>query len=243
MGRDSPARIGVVSEPGREVYLRVADRLRERGHAVEFVAPYGPVDRDWIDGLDLLVNKKTNPVAVRALQYAEGAGVRTWNGALPTVLFGSRLNAVRGLAAVGFRTPATTLDRPGAPYVAKPLFSWEGDPVVGGEGGLYQPLLDRTGPDCKYYVVDDGAAVHATHLRCRSKLDGGKRLLGEAPVDQSVVDRIQDLMGLTGASAMGVDLVPVDGDRYAVDVNVTASFSGTGLEAALADSMEAALGR
>jgi hypothetical protein len=171
------------------------------------------------------------------LRRAERAGVATWNGRLPTTILASRLVMLKALSAVGFRVPPVTFEPPEGQYVAKPLYSWDGDPEIGGTGGFYQPLLDTDGRDRKCYVVDDGRELHTATVICSSKLFGERRVLGHEVTPERYVDRMGRLLSLTDAQALGVDVIEADGVRYAVDCNAAPSFREAGLESALTDSI------
>lgn len=240
-GRVSP-RIGIVCNHDHDVFSVVGERLRERGYAVCFFEPGRPIAPPTIDGLDLLANKKVDPESFRALRYAGRSGVATWNG-YTTVVLGARPVGLRALAAVGFRVPATTFEKPAGSYVAKTLFDWhfEPDPVVGGDGAVYQELLDADPFDDKYYAIDDGDGIDVTVLRTTSKLRGEKEPVGEVDPDPRLADNVRRLMERTDTQAIGVDVVHADGDAYAVDVNPAMSFRHADREAELADSMAARL--
>lgn len=233
-------RIGLVCNPDHEVFAAVAAELEARGFEVAFLEPSRPVEPATIASLDLLANKKVTPASFRALRDAERLGVPTWNGAT-TMLLGARLVGLRALEAVGFAVPATTLEPPATPYVAKPRFDWLGgpDPVVNGAGDVYQPLLPAAPVDDKYYGVDDGDRVHVRALRSRSKLYGEKEPLAVVEPDPAVAEKVRALMAKTDAQAIGVDVIWSRGEPVAVDVNPSMSCRHVGLEPALADSMAA----
>jgi glutathione synthase/RimK-type ligase-like ATP-grasp enzyme len=130
-----------------------------------------------------------------------------------------------------------SFEPPEGRYVAKPLFSWDGDPEIGGTGGFYQPLLDTDGRDRKCYLVDDGRQLHAETMICSSKLFGEKRVLGRESTPERYVERMGRLLSLADTQAVGVDIIESEGTRYAVDCNAAPSFREAGLESALTDSI------
>lgn len=205
-----------------------------------FLEPERELPRSAIEGLSLLVCKKVRPASVRALRTAERAGIATWNGLLSTTILASRLVMLQALAAVGFRVPPVSFEPPDGPYVAKPLFSWDGDPQIGGVGGFYQPLLDTDGRDRKCYIVDDGERLQAATVICSSKLLGEREVLGHEPTPERYVERMGRLLSLVDTEALGVDVIESEGTRYAVDCNAAPSFRAAGLEAALTDSIHRA---
>ena len=233
--------ISVVCRPGHDVFGPVAERLRERGFAVEFLEPGVEVPRERIEAADLLVNKKIRWESLDALEYAHRIGVPAWNDYVATSLFVNRLSQVAALRAVGFDVPEITDDPPEGEYVAKGFFDVQEAPTLNGEGDFYQPRLEFDGVDEKYYAVDDGTTVHAAVVRFESKLLGERRHLGRGEVDPAVARRIERLLDFAGASALGVDVVSVDGRTYAVDVNPATSFRRTGLTDVVVDSIAASV--
>jgi hypothetical protein len=231
------SRIGIICRPDHHVFETVGRRLAERGHEVTYLEPEREVPRSVIDRLSLLVCKKVRPASVQALHRADRAGIATWNGRLPTTVLASRLVMLQALSAVGFRVPPVRFEPPEGRYVAKPLFSWDGDPEIGGSDGFYQPLLETDGPDRKCYIVDDGRQRHAATVLCSSKLFGEKEVLGHATTSERCVDRMGRLLSLLNTQALGVDVIEAEGTRYAVDCNAAPSFRDAGLEAPLTDSI------
>jgi len=229
--------IGITCPPDHAVFSTVATRLVERGYAVTFFDADRAVHDDHLARLSLFVNKRTRPASVESLLRAERAGVPTWNSATGVSACVSRFSQLCLLDSVGFSVPAASRSKPSGEYVAKNLYHWDMSPELNGEGDLYEEYLPAEPVDYKYYVVDDGEAVHARVLRATSKLFGDKRVLGGADPVSAHVDRIRDLMHRVGMRAVGVDLVRVDDDWYAVDLNPCPSFRGTGLETALVDSI------
>lgn len=237
MSTGGVSRIGIICRPDHHVFETVGSRLVDRGHEVTYLEPERAVPRSVIEGLSLLVCKKVRPASVEALRLADRAGVATWNGRLPTTILASRLVMLEALSAVGFRVPPVSFEPPEEPYVTKPLFSWDGDPEIGGTGGFYQPLLETDGRDRKCYVVDDGRQLHTSTVVCSSKLFGEKRVLGHEPTPARYADRMEGLLSAMDTQALGVDIVEADGTRYAVDCNAAPSFRDAGLESALTDSI------
>ena len=237
MTTDDASHIGIICRPTHHVFETVGDRLRDRGHEVTFLEPEKELPQSAIEGLSLLVCKKVRPASVRALRIAERAGIATWNGLLSTTILASRLVMLEALSSVGFRVPPVTFEPPDEPYVAKPLYSWDGDPQIGGNGGFYQPLLETDGRDRKCYLVDDGRTRHAATVICSSKLLGEREVLGHDSTPEQDVKRMNRLLSLADTQAIGVDIIKSEGIHYAVDCNAAPSFRAAGLEAALTDSI------
>jgi hypothetical protein len=234
---DGPSEIGIICRPHHHVFETVGRRLGERGHQVTYLEPGRELPSAVIEDLSLLVCKKVRPASVQALQVADSADIPTWNGRLPTTILASRLVMLRALSAVGFRVPTVTFDPPEGEYVAKPLYSWDGDPEIGGTGGFYQPLLPTDGRDQKCYIVDDGRERHTETVICSSKLLGDREVLGHASMPDRCVARMGRLLSVLETEAVGVDIIESDGQRYAVDCNAAPSFRQAGLEGALTDSI------
>jgi hypothetical protein len=235
--------VGIICPPDHEVFGTVADRLRERGVAVRFLAPGEAVPPERLDALDVLVNKKVRWASLDALEYAHRAGIPAWNDYVATSVFLNRLSQVRALAAAGFAVPAVRDTKPDGDYVAKDFLDVHSEPTLNGEGDLYQPLLDFEGVDHKYYAVDDGEAVRVAAVRFRSKLFGDRECLGRGEVDPDVAASLRRLLAFTGARGLGVDVVYAEGVPHAVDANPATSFRRTGLTGALVDSVLAAVDR
>jgi hypothetical protein len=233
----SSARIGLLCPPDHEMFGPVADRLRDRGFDVAFFEPGVELATERLDSLDVLVNKKVRWASLHALEYAYHEGIAAWNDYVVTTIFLNRLSQLGALAAVGFRVPSVHPSPPDDEHVAKGFLDIHEDPTLNGEGELYQPLLDFDGIDRKYYAVDDGETVQVAVTRFESKLYGEREFLGRGEVDPVVADRIRELLAFTGARGIGVDVVEVDGEPYAVDANPATSFRRTGLEDALVDSI------
>jgi len=229
--------IGIICRPDHETFGPVADRLRDRGFEVAFLEPGVAIPPERLDRLALLVNKKVRWESLRALAYAHRNELPAWNGYVPTMLFVNRLSQLAALDAAGFRVPDVRTEPPDGAYVGKAFFDVENEPALDGPGDFYQPLLYSDGVDRKYYAVDDGRTVHTAVVEFRSKLFGDREFLGRGEVRADVAERIQRLLRSTGARGVGVDVILVDGEPYAVDVNPATSFRRTGLEAAIADSI------
>jgi len=237
-----PGLIGLICDPDHEVFVRVADRLEQRGFQVEFFEPGRRLDAGTIEDLDLLANKKVDPESFGALRYAAQHGITTWNG-YTTVILGARLIGLKALETVGFQVPETSLEKPDGDYVAKSLFDWhyEVDPELNGEGAIYQELLPSAPIDDKYYGVDTGTEIDVGVLRSTSKLYGRKEPLELIEPDPIIASNVRQLMALTDSQAIGVDIIWSNGEPYAVDVNPAMSFRHAEMEADLADSMAARL--
>ncbi|WP_435360119.1 hypothetical protein [Haloarchaeobius sp. DFWS5] len=234
--------LGFLCSPDHSVFAGVAASLRERGLSVSFYDPDAPLSTETVRGLDAVVNKKTRPASYVTLRRAAALGVPTWNDFVVYCVCGFRLVGLHALDAVGYRTPPVSFDPPAdGDYVAKQARSWDGVPIRNGEGDFYQPLLRTDARDLKYYGVFDGERVHVRVLEVTSKLDGEKRVLGRREPDPALAANFRDLFDKTGAFALGVDVVIADGDPYAVDVNAAPSFRGTGLDAAITDSIASLL--
>ncbi|WP_236639776.1 ATP-grasp domain-containing protein [Salinigranum halophilum] len=236
---ETTEQIGITCNPDHAVFSTVAANLVERGYAVTFFDCERPVSEELLADLALFVSKKTRPASVETLVRAERLGVPTWNSATGVVACVSRFSQLCLLEGVGFAVPAASRTKPDGEYVAKNRYHWNMSPELNGEGDLYEEYLPAERVDYKYYVVDDGERLHVRVLRATSKLFGEKRVVGEADARPEHVERIADLMTRTGMCAVGVDLVRVDDDWYAVDLNPCPSFRETGLEAALTDSVAA----
>lgn len=234
-------RIGLICPPNHEMFGPVAERLRGRGFAVEFFEPGVELSPTRLDELDLLVNKKVRWASIRALEYAHRTGIAAWNDYTTSIVFLNRLSQVGALSAVGFSVPEVLAEKPDGDYVAKDFLDIGNDPSLNGEGDFYQPLLEFDGTDHKYYAVDDGEQIHTAVTRFDSKLFGEREFLGRGEVDAAVETSIRRLMRFTGARGIGVDVVEVAGEPYAIDVNPATSFRRTGLEDALVDSLAAAI--
>ncbi|MFC6975542.1 hypothetical protein ACFQL1_14225 [Halomicroarcula sp. GCM10025709] len=74
-------------------------------------------------------------------------------------------------------------------------------------------------------------------LTARSKLTEQKELVGEGDVDITLAAQVRELLDEFGARALGVDFVRGEEEFYAVDVNPAPSFTGTGMERRIADSI------
>lgn len=231
------AQIGIICRPDHHVFETVGDRLREMGHDVTYFEPGRRLSRTAVLELDVLVCKKVRPESVQALRVAERADIPTWNGLLSTTILASRLVMLNALSAVGFRVPPVTFSPPPGRYVAKPRFSWDGDPEIGGTSGFYQPLLDTDGRDRKCYIVDDGHEIHTATVICSSKLFGERRVLGHEETPDRYASRMERLLSLADTQALGVDVIESEGVRYAVDCNAAPSFREAGLETPLTDSI------
>ena len=240
--RDS-ARVGIAGPHDHPVFSTVAERLRDRGHEVTWFDPTEPIGTETLRGLSLFLAKRNRPASVRALAAAERLGVATWNSATSAMVCVHHVTQLCALAGVGFTVPPVTVDPPSGDYVAKDRFHWGGSPRVNGEGDVYEPLLDAAPTDFKYYAVDDGEGVAVTVVRATSKLHGEKRVLGTAEAKPGHVARIEHLMDRLEVRGVGVDLVRVGDDWYAVDLNPCPSYAGAGMTDALVRSIESALPR
>lgn len=230
--------IGLICNTDHHTFGPVADRLRERGYDVEFFEPGVDLSPGDVERLELLVNKKVEPASFRALRYADAHGIPTWNGAT-TLLLGSRFVGLTALEAAGFRVPPVSFDPPAGAYVAKQLFDWHTDavPTIGGDGDFYEPLLPTDPFDFKYYVVDDGVTRHVKCVLARSKLYGEKSCLGLVTPDPEIVTKLRRLLDLTGARALGVDVIISEGENYAIDVNPAMSFRDAEMVGVITDSI------
>lgn len=240
--RSTTPRIGFICPPGHEMFGPVASRLEERGFDVVFFEPGVELPPERLDTLDLLVNKKVRWESLHALEYAYRNDIPAWNDYVVTTLFLNRLSQLGALAAVGFSVPSVHPEKPDGEYVAKGFLDIHEEPTLNGDGAFFEPLLPFDGIDRKYYAVDDGETVHTAVTRFESKLFGERSFRGRGTVDPAVEACIERLLRFTGARALGVDVVLVDGDPHAVDVNPATSFRRTGLGDALVDSIVDATG-
>jgi glutathione synthase/RimK-type ligase-like ATP-grasp enzyme len=238
---EGAAEIGVTCSPDHPVFSVVGERLSKHGHRVTYFDPTEPVDRATLEALSLYVQKKTRPASVRTLRRAERLGVPTWNSATGVMACVSRFTQLCVLSGVGFDVPDASRTKPPGDYVAKSLYHWDMSPEVNGEGDVYERLLPADPVDYKYYVVHDGTQYRTAVVRATSKLWGTKRIVGRAEPVADHVDRIVRLMARLKMRAVGVDLIRVEDDWYAVDLNPCPSFRQTGLEDALVASIESCL--
>jgi glutathione synthase/RimK-type ligase-like ATP-grasp enzyme len=234
---ETTEQVGITCRPDHDVFSTVASNLVDRGYAVTFLDCERPVSPAFLSSLALFVSKKTRPASIETLLRAERLGVPTWNSATGVVACVSRFSQLCLLEGVGFSVPRASRTKPEGEYVAKNRYHWNMSPELNGEGDLYEEYLPAEPVDYKYYVVDDGERLHARVLRATSKLFGEKRVVGETEPLPEHVARIGDLMQRMEMRAVGVDLVRVDDDWYAVDLNPCPSFRGTGLEDELTDSI------
>lgn len=238
--------IGVICNPGHDVFSVVAQKLRTRGYRVQFFEPGERLEPETIEGVDLLANKKVDPESMRALHYADTHGIATWNGYM-TALLGVRAIGYAALRAAGFRVPEYAFEKPedGSDYVAKTLFDWHfhPDPELNGDGDIFQRFVPADPVDYKYYAVDTGRKRVVRVMRSRSKLRAEKACLDFVDPDPALAEQARTLMDLVDAHAIGVDVIYADGTPYAVDVNPAMSFRHMEMEPSLADSMEACLSR
>lgn len=237
-GDDSGQRIGVICNADHDVFGAVAERIEDAGVSVTFFEPGRPIDDEELEDVSLLMNKKVDPVSVRALARAKRESIPTWNGYL-TVLLGFRMIGYRALEQAGFKVPPTTTEKPDGDYVAKTLVDWHfrPDPEMNGEGDIYQPLLPSTDLDYKYYGVATGDGIAVTVLKTTSKLHGDKRPLGFTEPDPALAEQLRQLMRATDTQALGVDCIESNGEFWAVDVNPAMSFRHANMEAELAQSV------
>ncbi|WP_327051889.1 ATP-grasp domain-containing protein [Halomicrococcus gelatinilyticus] len=242
MGVDAENRIGLLCDDDQPVFTTVAERLRDAGHAVQFLDPRAALSTSDIDDLSLLVNKQVFPHVFPALRHARRTGTCLWNDLPATIAFGSRLIGLAALEAVGFRTPPVRFDEPDGEYVAKDYFIWNSDPELNGDGDFYQELIPTEPVDYKYYAVHDGSRVQTAGRRVTSKLYGPKRFLSRAQDRPGLTSRLRHLVERADLRGVGVDFVKDDQDRFwAVDINLAAGYRNTGLESALYESIVASL--
>lgn len=241
MTADEAGHVGITCSESHPVFSVVGDRLRDRGYTVSYFDPHRRIPEAELRELALFVSKQTRPASVQSLVDAERLGVPTWNSATGVLACVSRFSQLCVLAGVGFSVPAASRHKPSGAYVAKRLYHWEMDPQLNGEGDLYEELLDADPVDYKYYVVHDGETHRTAVLRATSKLYGEKRVLGESEPVPEQVRRIRSLMSELDMCGIGVDLLRVGPDWYAVDLNPCPSFEGTGLEDTLVASIESSV--
>jgi hypothetical protein len=234
---NSEIRIGMICPPDHETFGVVGDRLEERGYTVELLEPGVDLPTTRLDALDPLVDKKVRWESLHALEYAYRTGIPAWNDYAASTVLLNRLSQLAALAAIGFPVSEVLTERPDGEYVAKGFLDIHEEPVLNGEGDLYQPLLPFDGRDQKYYAVDDGTGVHTAIVEFESKRFGERQSFGRGTVGPDVERRIQQLLRFTGARALGVDVVEVGGTPYAIDLNPATSFRRTGLEDALVESI------
>lgn len=242
MGVDGDSRIGLLCKDDQPVFTIVAERLREAGHAVQFLEPRATLSANQIDDLSLLVNKQVFPHVFPALRYARQTGTPLWNNFPATIAFSSRLVGLSALEEVGLRTPPVQFNKPESEYVAKDCFIWNSDPELNGEGDFYQELIPTEPVDYKYYAVHDGSRVQTAGRRVTSKLYGPKRFLSQARERPRLTSQLRHLVERADLRGVGVDFVKDDQNRFwAVDINLAAGYRDTGLETALYKSINASL--
>lgn len=237
----SQERVGIICQPDHPVMSAVGVRLADHGLDVAFFDPDSSIGSTELAGLSILVCKRTRPASIRALIAAQRLGVSTWNSATGVQACLTRFTQQCALAAVGFPVPNSSRTRPDGDYVAKGLYHWQSTLEVNGEGDVYEELLPTDPIDFKYYVVDDGTTARTRVVRVTSKLWGEKRVLGWAEPVSELVDRITTLMDRLEMRGIGVDVIRVDGVWYAVDLNPCPDFTGAGMDAVIARSIEACL--
>lgn len=229
--------IGFICRPDDPVFWPVAERLSARGFEVQFFDPRDPIRRADIDALAAVVNRTVGPPAFAALRYADRTGVPTWNGFVPTTALSCHLVALHALETVGCTVPEIRFEKPDGEYVARTRYRWDATPAPGGEGDFYQHRPRADAADYRYYAVDDGINTHVRALRVRSALTGKERVLDQADVDVGLATRLRELLDRFEARALGVDFTEGDEDFYALDVTPVPTFTGTGMERRLADSV------
>ncbi|WP_324756719.1 hypothetical protein [Haloarcula montana] len=229
--------IGFICERTHPVFWPVAERLAARGFDVVFFDPGERVTHAEIGDLAALVNETVRPESFAALHYADRVGVPTWNGFVPTTALSCRLVAFNALEAVGCRIPEITFEKPAGDSVARERYSWTGQPTLGGSGDFYQERVRIDPIDYKYYAVDDGRETHVRVLTARSKLTGQTDLVSEGDVDITLAAQVRELLDRFEARALGVDFVRGEDGFYAVDADPAPSFTGTGMERRIADSV------
>ena len=234
--------IGILCADDQPVFTAVASHLRTAGHSVRFFDPRSELAPSQIDELALLVNKQVFPHNFSALRYARRTGTPLWNNLAATIALSSRLIGLRALEAVGFRTPSVTFEKPAYASVAKPYYSWQGDPELNGDGDFYQQLIHTEPIDYKYYAVHDGSTVKTAAKRVRSKLYGPKRFLSQVRPRPILTRRLRCLVDRLDLRGVGIDFVKDDEGRFwAVDVNLAAGYRDCGLEPALCESIHGCL--
>ena len=227
--------IGIVCEPDQPVFGRVAERLAARGFDVEFLAPRGPVDRGTIDELAALVNTVVNWRSFATLRYADATGVETWNGFLPTTALSCRLVALNALERLGCHVPPTGPSAGDGRERKTARFRWDGQLDRGRD--LFDTQFRSEPLTYRYYAVDDGVETHVQALTIRWKLTDRRSILGETDVDVALATRVRELLDRFDARSVAVDFVRTDGEFYAVDVDPTPRFHGSGMERRVADSV------
>ena len=239
---ESGRSIGILCQKNKPVFSEVARRLRNEGFQVRFFHPRSPFSPDHFADLSLVVNKKTLPSAFPALRHGRRTGTALWNNYQAMVLFSSRLVGLRVLSEMGFLTPEVTFEKPDGEYVSKGYYIWDGEPELNGEGDFYQELIPTKPVDYKYYAVNDGSQIHVAGRRVSSKLYGKKQFLGQIQIRPEVVASLRQLVERFNLRGVGIDLVKdLNGQYWAVDVNLAAGYRDSGLETALTESVIASL--
>ncbi|MFB6307707.1 MAG: hypothetical protein ABEH35_00105 [Haloarculaceae archaeon] len=228
--------IGLICDPDDAVFGRVAERLSARGFVVRFIEPGEPVDRGDIDDLSALANRHLRPASFDALRYADTTGTPTWNGFFPTTALASRFVSLTALEAVGCRVPEMLTDEPDGESTARARYRWIAA-LSGTDGQFYQQPVGSGDVTYRYYAVDDGRETHLRARTLRSELHGEETVFDEVDVDVTIATSVRELLERFGARALTVDFVRESGEYYAVDVDPTPSFVGSGMDRILADSL------
>lgn len=232
------ARIGITGDRDHAVFGIVGDRLTADGYRVTFLDPTNPIPDQTLQQLAVYVPPHVTPATIQAIHRVADLDIPTWNSAIGITSGASRFTQYCLLEGVGFTVPETYHTKPETgDYVAQGLYHWSDPPIRNGDGDLYEEYLETDGVDYKYYVVDTGTAYRSTVLRVTSKFDDEQRVLGTSNPFDPHLDRITSLMADLSLRGVGVDLVRVQDEWIAVDLNLGPGFIDAGLAEAIVESI------
>lgn len=234
-------RIGITASRDHPVFGVVGDRLTASGYTVSCLDTTHPLPEPTLDQLSAFVPTGIRPGTVRALQRAGTYGVPTWNSPIGVSSSVTRFNALNLLEDAGFKVPDAGTTPPEGAYVARGLYHWSAPGTIGGDGAVYETLLETDRVEYQYHVVDTGDGYRASVVRVNSPLWGEQRAFGTSDPLPEHVDRITGLMEALSMRGIRVDLVRTDGGWYAVALDPGPGFDDAGLEAAIGTSIEALL--
>ncbi|MFC6756062.1 MULTISPECIES: hypothetical protein [Haloarcula] len=230
--------IGFVCDPDHPLLGPVAERLAARGFEVTLHRPTDPVTPSAVDELSALVAGERHPTALAALQYADANGVQTWNGFGATVALSARLVTLQALDAVGSRVPEVRFDGPADGYAPGRRYAWEGPVTLDARAPFYVRQVGTEPVDHRYYAVDDGRETHMRAVEVRTELADDDAVLQRTDVDVSLAASVRELLDRFDARAVAVDFTRgEDGAFYAIRATPTPTFTGTGMDRRVADSI------
>jgi len=230
--------IGFICDPAHPVFRPVAQRLAARGFEIEFLRPTDDIGAGDIDALAALASGVVHPTAFAALRYADETGVPTWNGFLVSTVLSARLVTLEALSSVGCRVPSVRFDGPSEGYVPGYRYAWDGPTELDEPAPFYVEAVGADGVDHRYYAVDDGRETHMRALAVRASVSDDAPLLKRTDVDVALAAAVRELLDVFGARGTAVDFTRgEDGEFYAVRATPTPTFTGTGMDRRVADSV------